>query len=216
MTLPNPLKLISGLNFQKLGIYVGVAALIYGSGVATGVAIGAHQETKHVQTQVTKAEKKGEHAVAAVVKEAQDAQVERVLVKVRDLARETTLINQLDALSMERDNLKAQLDAKTDPDAGVRVRLGDLRLLDSAATGRCLGAEAGMADPACLAAHQEQAASDVSLRGLVRDGITVRAQYRELAQRHDALVDWVDRELIQPQLQLAAPTKGVASSPADR
>lgn len=155
-----------------------IAMLIvsFGSGISFQMARDAKAEVKTITKTVTKERK---------------VEVER---KVRDVAVERKLQTQIQALAFQRDQLQKALYAKADPDPGVYLRLGDVRLLDAAATGKVV------ADPAREPAYQEQATSDVGLRSFVGTEVDIRFQYRELAQRCDTLVDWVERELVKPQL----------------
>lgn len=115
---------------------------------------------------------------------------------VRDLAAEKKLQTQVGELQDERDFLQRVLNEKADPDPSVSVRLGDVRMLNDAAD-----AAVNRSDPARVAAYQEQAPSTVTLRAFVGSEIDVRVKYNELATRCDALVDWVDREIVKPQIE---------------
>lgn len=185
------------MNYKKWFIIGAVLVASHGAMYGTGYL---HATQKAAAEQVIKADKRTSAAVAAVVKHEAKAQVERIEVRVRDIKREQMLTAQIDSLQAERDALKDVLNANPDPDPAVFLRGRDVCLLDDAARGDRASGPQGVPGAACLAAGQEQAASDVSLRQFVGTEIDIRLQYRELAARHDMLVDWVERELIQPQL----------------
>lgn len=172
---------------------IALAAGSYGAGYLKG--------ENHVHAQDVKvAVAQGDQKTVAVVKAANEDQAAEAAQKVRDLARERQFQATVDALQSQKDTLQRTLNAKTDPDPDCRVALGDVRMLDDAGTAGSGGGSAPQpADPAVVAAYQEQAPSAVTCRALVSDEITVREQYGELAARHDGLVDWVQKELIDPQ-----------------
>ena len=136
----------------------------------------------------------------AVIQHGNAQAVERIEVKVRDLKRERELASELSTMRDDRDTLQRLLNAKPDPDPDCRLRLGDVRMLDDAATARGDRPDPGASDPARVAAYQEQAASDISCRAFVAAEIDVRLQYNDLAVRHDALVTYIEEEVISPQL----------------
>ena len=70
------------------------------------------------------------------------------------------------------------------------LSVGAVRLLNDASAGR-------QPDPSRYGDAKGQAPSDVGLRELSEHLNTVIAQYLELAARHDALVDWVDRQFLK-------------------
>lgn len=153
------------------------------------------------------AEAKGDVTVAknetvAVIDAGNVATIERVEVKVRDLARERLLSAQLQDARDERDELQGILNAKPDPDPDCRVAVGDLRLLNDAAGARGGDSVGGASDPARVAAYQEPTPSTVSCRAFVGTEIDIRVQYNDLAARHDALIDWTEQEVILPQTRV--------------
>lgn len=166
--------------FVNYGLRIMLALTILGAGFSIGFGVAQHQAD---QAQVKTVTKTVEVVKTQVVQQA-----------IRDLAAEKKLQAQVAELTDERDFLQRVLNEKPDPDPGVYVRLGDVRLLNDAAD-----PAANRTDPARVAAYQEQAYSTLALRPFVSAEVDLRSQYNTLAARCDALVDWVDRELVQPQ-----------------
>lgn len=184
-------------NYRKWLIIGGI--LIASHGAMYGVGYIQAERAAQVQ-QVKEAKATTDTTVKAVVIKAAEAQAERIEVKVRDIKRETQLAAQIDTLRSERDALKDALNETPDRDPGVYLRVGDVRMLDRAARGADYGPSEGIPGASSLAAGEEQAASGVSLRQFVSFEADIRFQYRELAARNDALIDWVQKELIDPQI----------------
>lgn len=185
-----------GAGFKRpliaIALFMGAMTCSFGAGYLIA-------QTHEAKAHVVEVKREGEKAVEAVVQQTSQAQVIRIERSVRDIERERQLTTQLDGVRSERDNLQRLLNEKPDPDLDVHIRIGDLRMLNDAAT-RALDVTAGVSDPARVAAYQEQTPSDVSLRQFVGVELSIRAQYNELAATHDALVDWVQVELIDHQL----------------
>lgn len=197
------MKISSIIGFVKNYKMWFIGAVVLAASHAAVYGFGYTHATQRAATeQVEKAERRANTVVDAVVKREAKAQAERIEVRVRDIRREQQLAAQIDNLKTERDALKEILYANPDPDPGVYLRAGDVCLLDDAARGDSDAVSTqGVSGAACIDAGEEQASSDVTLREFVGVEIDIRLQYRELAARHDALVEWVDRELIKPQLQ---------------
>lgn len=176
------------------------AAVLAASHTAMYGAGYLHAERKAAAEQVLKAEQRGNAQVAAVVKQETKAQAERIEVKVRDIKREQQLAAQIETLRAERDALKEAIYENPDPAADFVVGPGYLSLLNDAARGGDSRATSGVSGAPGFAAGQEQAPASLPLRDVVAFEADIRFQYRELATRHDALVDWVYRELIDPQV----------------
>jgi hypothetical protein len=178
-----------------IGAGVGLMLLggAYGGGYLTGINHETHKE-------VIVAKREGAAVAASIEAHEAAASANRVVVKVRDIAREEQLQAQVDNLRSNSEKLQKVLDAKADPDPDCRVRLGDVRLLNAAAPERGILPADGVSDPASVAAYQEQTPSSITCRAFISDEIAVRTQYGELAAIHDKLVDWVQVELINPQL----------------
>ena len=175
---PIKTKLIAGIAV------LAALGLIFGTGYAVGQRNYAAKESKAQQKEV--------------VKFIEREREKRVEVKIRDVARERELNNKVEALTKQRDQLKEILSEKPGPDSNVRLRVGDVRLLNDAATG---AVNDGVSDPARIAAYQEQAPSSITLRRYNETELQLRFQYNELAARHDKLVDWVQTELIDSQVK---------------
>lgn len=185
---------------------IGAALLAFTHAGAFGFGV-LHAERGHAKQAVAEAQadvRTAQNETVAVIEHNNGQAAERIEVKVRDLARERQLADQLQQARQERDALQEILYASPDPAPDCRVSVGDLRLLNNAATAGRSDADGGTSDPAFVAAAQEQTPSTVSCRDLVSGEIDVRVQYNELATRHDALVDWIEQELIEPQIAVDA------------
>ena len=189
--------LISGaLRGWQLYLAAGVAAVaLLGASYSAGYLIAQKHDAL---AQVSSVQAKAASEVKAINVQDQHNQADRVQRTVRDMGRERELQSQIDGLQANNANLKNILNAKPDPDAGVHVRIGDVRMLNSAID---IGVgPQGIPNSPSVAAYQEQAASTVSLRDLVTDDLDIRTQYKELAAEHDKLIDWVQVELIDAQV----------------
>ena len=181
--------LISGaLRGWQLYLAAGVAAVaLLGASYSAGYLIAQKHDAL---AQVSSVQAKAASEVKAINVQDQHNQADRVQRTVRDMGRERELQSQIDGLQANN--------AKPDPDAGVHVRIGDVRMLNSAID---IGVgPQGIPNSPSVAAYQEQAASTVSLRDLVTDDLDIRTQYKELAAEHDKLIDWVQVELIDAQV----------------
>lgn len=193
-------KLLSFATAYKKWLIIGAFLIAthlgaFGYGIYTADLRNAEEAVAEAQADIAIAK----NETVAVIKAADVATVQRIEVKVRDLARERLLAAELQSARDERDNLQGILHAKPDFDPDCRVAVGDLRLLDDAARPSGGDAAGGTPDPARVAAYQEQTPSAISCRAFVGAEIDVRVQYNDLAVRHDALIDWIEEEVILPQ-----------------
>lgn len=201
------------LNFTRIKL-IGVAAVAllfagasaYTAGYFVGAADAAKAQAEALKEDVKKAEKKGDQKVAEVVK----AQVKETQLRtervVRDIARERALQSQISSLKDKNTQLQRLLNETPDPLPDCHVALGDVRLLNEASTPASGGPDGqGLSDPATVAALKERTPSTVTCRALISEEVAVRTRYVDLSARHDALVDWVEKELVEPMR--AAPEK---------
>lgn len=174
----------------------------FGFGVLHAERGNARQAVAEAKVETTEAKRE----TVAVIQHNDAQTAQRIEVKVRDLARERQLAAERDQLRDQRDLLQRALDEKPDLDPDCRVSTGDLRMLNAAARPSGGDATSGASDPAVFAAYQEQTPSTVSCRAFVSGELDIRHQYNDLAIAHDRLIDWIEQEVIEPQVALDAPS----------
>lgn len=175
--LNNGLNFLSGIRLYLLIGAVWAASL--GGAYILGQRNQAEDSLETITRTITE-------TVYVPVKEIQE-------VQVRNLETERRLQRELAQQRSENQELRNILNETPDTNPGVYLSVGDVCLLD-AATASHPGATAPC--PADISSYQERAPSDVELRSFIDTELLVRGQYNDLARRHDELVDWVERELI--------------------
>jgi hypothetical protein len=198
---------LGGLALKFKGyIIAGLAVLAlcagsYGAGYMKAENHDAQKAVVSAKADTKAAENTGNLKVAAILQSDAKAQVHRVEIKVRDMARENQLQAQVDGLRSNTEDLKRLLNEKPDTNPACRVSLGDVLMLNAGDTARTPGGGTdGTPDPAVVAAYQDPTPSSVTCRDLVADDLAIRGQYATLGAGHDKLVDWVQVELIDPQV----------------
>lgn len=167
---------------------LGAALVILGSICAGFYFAGYANGESHAKTvQAVK-------TVEKVVTEYKQIEGQRIEVVKRDLKRETELQSKLTVLETKNRNLEKILNAQPVESDECRLPVGTVRLLNAAKAGAHVSDQAELSDPSGVAAYQERTPSTISCRVFSLDAIAVYAQYNELAERHDMLVDWVKTE----------------------
>lgn len=116
-------------------------------------------------------------------------------VSVRNVHREQSLERLVTQLQTSNRTLHEQLQAVPDPHPAEYLSVGDVCLLNQASR---LPTDTHPPDPACGIANAFTTDSTVSHRAFESAEIDLRFQYTDLAVRHDALVEFVNTELIGP------------------
>lgn len=162
-------------NLQLYAIAGGLSLALIGGSFAAGYLIGGRNEAR---IQIKEVEKR----IYVPTKEIQE-------VQVRNVEREKQLAQQLQESRLEAQSIRNQLANRpvSNPFPIDPVNVG---LLNEAIAN---GAPSG---PTGVSVDQ---GATVATRDLELWAVDAATQYNELAARHNALVDWVDRELIQPQ-----------------
>jgi len=75
-----------------------------------------------------------------------------------------------------------------------RLDVGTVRMLNSARTGTDF-------DPTSISNAESEAPSDIGAAEFIDNDLEVVGLYRELATRHDELVDWVNEKIIKKQAE---------------
>lgn len=171
--LTNGLKALS--NWQMYAIAGGLSLALIGGSFAAGYLIGGRNEAR---IQIKEVEKR----VYVPTKEIQE-------VQVRNVKLEQELAKQLQASRTEAQSIRNQLANRPASDS-CTIDPANVSLLNQAIAN---GAPSG---PAGVSADQ---GTTVACRDLELWAADAATQYNEVATRNNALVDWVDRELIQPQ-----------------
>lgn len=141
------------------------------------VKADAYEQLSDAQTE-TASEVQKSLQTSLTVETKADAQSERVSV-IRNKARK----------HFKETPNEARLDRKTDCPSGPAVLdAGTVFLLNTARSRTGIGAPE-------FGDEEGRAASPVSLSDLIDNDLEVVGKYWELAERHDALVDWVEAEV---------------------
>lgn len=169
----NPTKWLSGLSNARLYlIFAALSLSLIAGSFGAGYLVGGRNEAR---VQIKEVEKR----IYVPVKEIQE-------VQVRNVEREKVLQQNLELADRNIANLQRRLDSRPVNTCPVdRTAVG---VLNEAITGT------PQADPTGVDADQGTTVTD-----LTNWSLTAIAQYNDLATRHNALVDWVDDELIKPQ-----------------
>ena len=167
---------IKSLGNSRTYLILGGTALVLAlSSFGGGYLVGQRNESRRTTEEIVK-------TVYVPVKEIQE-------VQVRNVEYERKLQEQLQANRVEAQSLRNQL-ASRPVDRTCTLDPVNVGLLNEAiANGAPASAPSVPVDQSTTAA----------LRDLELWAVDAAAQYNELATRHNSLVDWVDRELIQPQ-----------------
>jgi hypothetical protein len=151
----------------------------------------------------------GDAKVKAILVQDQLDAVARAALADRDAQRVSDLTDKISMLSAANISYRKVLNEKPDPDPTCHLRVGDVRMLNDAASGSSPGGSGakGLPDPARVSAYQEQTPADLTLRGFVGAELDIRTQYNQLKAQNDKLIDWVHDEIIVPMQNIAGPTK---------
>lgn len=166
-----------------------IAAVI---ALAVGFGIGFYVKSEFVKADQVAAviEVRREDAVNIIAEQAIDTKVlDQESKNNENAARISDAIRKTKPVSIPTGGLhvpKQEVVCSTDPFLSVRL----VRLLNNARTGSPV-------ESAQRTDAEEQAASDVTVSDLADSDVEVARLYRELAGRHDELVDWVSEQVKQ-------------------
>ena len=186
----------SFVSKYKGSLMTGMAILTMLSGAySAGYISGGQAELKVHQVQVQGQQGK---AFNALLKQDNAAQVQRVEVKVRDIARERDLQTKIDAIQEANSSLAKELYETNALNPDCRLPIGTVILLNSAKLGWGGGDPKRVSDPSVVASYQESTPSTVTCGTLAEDDLAVTEQYQTLRAKNDTLIDWAQKELIDP------------------
>ena len=167
------LKLISKLSdWQLYAIAGGLSLALIGGSFAAGYLIGGRNEAR---IQIKEVEKR----IYVPTKEIQE-------VQVRNVERERELQASLAQSQQVVTKLQARLNAV--PDNPCVVDSGAVGVLNEAITNGSAANPPGV-----------PAGSTTTVTDLTDWSLTAIAQYNDVSTRYNALIDWVEDELIKPQ-----------------
>lgn len=167
---------LKGLSNGKLYlIFAALSLSLIAGSFGAGYLVGGRNEAR---VQIKEVEKR----IYVPVKEIQE-------VQVRNVERERELQAALQQSQVVVSGLRQRLEHV--PVNTCPVSPSAVGVLNEAITGT------PQADPAGVVPDQGTTVTD-----LTNWSLTAIAQYNDLATRHNALVDWVDDELIEPQQNL--------------
>lgn len=166
----NPVLFLQGV---PKNVYVAIAAVaVLSASFGAGYLTGGRNEAR---IQIKEVEKR----VYVPVKEIQQ-------VQVRNIERERLLETRLAAANVANQSVRAQLDLVAADNRNLNSRV--VSLLNQTITG----------DPATDPTGVP-AGSTTTVTDLTDWAFDATVQYNDVSTRYNALIDWVDEELIQPQ-----------------
>ncbi len=181
--------------------------MVTGSILLTGAVfgIGYQQGAEHAtQEMIILNNAKADEVPAIILAEDVKDQTDRTNRSTRDTAREHKLLAEVDALKASNSDLQAILNEKDTPVPDCYLTIGNVRLLNAGKTFPGSDNPEGASDPTSGAFYQEPDASTISCEDLIADDLDVSSRYNALKLKHDATVDWMTQELIEPMQAKAA------------
>lgn len=165
---------LSTLSNAKLTAFIGVAAALCIAGsFGGGYLVGSRNEARIQTREVLK-------TVYVPVREIQE-------VQVRNVERERVLEAQLATTRLANREIRERLDLVAADNHNLNARV--VGLLNEAITGT-----SPPTDPTSV-----PAGSTTTVTDLTDWAFDATVQYNELAIKHNALIDWIEEELIEPQ-----------------